>query len=210
MSCRSDNPLAQFHPLAWHHEFWPDEYLCPKQRDTIMAVEESRETYVKAANKMGKDWVAARIVLINFLRAIKCGVTCRIVTTSVAEHHLNVLWGEITRAIETCRVPLLKKKGGPLVVNHMRITRASDTDDGCKDPLNYLVGRVSKEGEGLAGHHAEYTLAVGDEASGLKNKAYEMFQGWASYQLYFGNPNSVPRSHFWRAGLEAGDLLATR
>ncbi len=206
----SDNPLALIHPIAFHQCFWPHEYVYPKQVDMVMAVEESKETYVKAGNQLGKDWISARIVLINFLRAIKCGVTCRIVTTSVAEHHLNVLWGEISLAIESCRFPLLKKKGGPLVVNHMRITRATDTDDGMKDPANYLVGRVSKEGEGLAGHHAEYTLMVGDEASGLKNKAYEMAQGWAKYQLWFGNPSNVPRTHFWRRGLESGDLLATR
>jgi len=75
-----------------------------------------------------------------------------------------------------------------------------------KNPLNYLVGRVSQKGEGLAGHHAEFTMFVGDEASGLDNEAYQAAQGWAKYMLIIGNPNPT-RNFFYRA-VTAGDLLA--
>ncbi len=150
--------------------------------------------------------MAGWICLANFLRAIKCGVSCRIVTTSVAEHHLKVLWAEIARFIRECRVPLLAKDGGPLVINHLEIRRKDEM--AMKNPGSYLVGRVSKAGEGLAGHHAEYTLGVADEASGCSPVAYEMFQGWAKRMLVFGNPNPTPPTHFFRKGCEAGDMLA--
>lgn len=128
--------------------------------------------------------------------------TCRIVTTSVAEHHLKVLWGEIGRFVTTSAIPLLADKGGPLVMNYQEIRWAWERD--AKNPLNYLVGRVSEKGEGLAGHHAAYTLLAGDEASGLSDTCYEMGQGWAKRFLLFGNPNNT--NNFFRRGIEAGNL----
>ncbi len=115
-----------------------------------------------------------------------------------------MLWGEIGRFINECSIPLLAKDGGPLAVNHMEVRRADEMHT--KNPLSYLVGRVSKKGEGLAGHHAEVTLGVGDEASGLDNMCREMFQGWAKRILWIGNPN--PCNSFFRELVEAGDLLA--
>ena len=156
------------------------------------------------------------IALCFFLRAMKLGMTCRVVTTSVAEHHLKVLWGEIGRFLVDCKVPLLVRDSGPLVVNHMEVRRASEVD--AKNPLNYLVGRVSEKGEGLAGHHADWTLGIGDEASGIDDKVYEMFQGWASgtpgrrgrglkRMLFIGNPN--PTDNFFKKACKAGDLVVS-
>ena len=144
-------------------------------------------------------------MLSLFLRCIKTGQSCRIVTTSVAEHHLKVLWGEVGRFIQTCAMPLVGGTG-PLAVNHMEVRRRGEVS--AKNPLNYLVGRVSEHGEGLAGHHADVTLFVADEASGVANTSYEMAQGWAKRMLIFGNPNPCSREHFFRKGVEAGDLLA--
>lgn len=149
--------------------------------------------------------MAGFICLTLFLRCIKIGASCRIVTTSVAEHHLKVLWAEIARFLLASSTPLLEKEGGPLVINHLEIRRASEMR--AKNPGSYLVGRVSEKGEGLAGHHADVTLAVGDEASGIADTSYDMFQGWAKRSLYFGNPN--PTANFFKKGIKAGDLLAS-
>jgi hypothetical protein len=122
-----------------------------------------------AGNQLGKDFVAAFIAVVAFLICLGRKITCRIVTTSVAEHHLKVLWGEISRFITTSRRPLvydsLKNPFGILLVNYQEVRRTEER--AAKNPLNYLVGRVSQKGEGLAGHHAEFTMFVGDEASGL-------------------------------------------
>lgn len=190
-------------PFKLAKEFWPNVVFYDKQREIIRSVEDSVETYVPAGNKLGKDFVTGFIVLSTFLRCIKSGQTCRIVTTSVAEHHLKVLWGEIGRFLTSSKHPLLFRKGGPLTVNHMEIRRASETL--AKNPINYMVGRVSERGEGLAGHHADVTLGVADEASGVAKTSYAMFQGWAKRMLFIGNPNC---DGFFKDGCRAGDLVA--
>jgi hypothetical protein len=105
----------------------------------------------------------------------------------------------------TSKHPLLMRKGGPLAMNHMEIRRADEFL--AKNPINYLVGRVSERGEGLAGHHADVTLFVADEASGVSDVAYEMAQGWAKRMLIIGNPNVC--DNFFKKGVTEGDLLAT-
>jgi hypothetical protein len=192
-------------PLALAELLWPEVRFYREQRDIIRSVEENDETYVVAGNQLGKDFVTGFICVTKFLRCLALGRTCRIVTTSVAEHHLTVLWGEIGRFVTTAKYPLLAKHGGPLVMNYMELRRANEAS--AKNPLNYCVGRVSAKGEGLAGHHAEETLFIADEASGIDDLCYSMAQGWAKRMLFIGNPNEC--QNFFRKGVKAGDLLAT-
>lgn len=195
--------IKRINPFAMIAKLWPKDVVYAKQREIVQSVEDDDETYVTAGNKLGKDWIAAKICVVNFLRCLKLKIRCRIVTHSVAEHHLKVLWAEIANCIRSCSVPLLERDGGPLVINHMDVRRADERD--AKNPDSYLVGRVSDKGEGLAGHHAEYTLFVGDESSGLEDVAYEMSQGWAHRKLLFGNPNQC--TNFWRRGIKGGDVV---
>jgi len=125
----------------------------------------------------------------------------RVITTSVKDEHLDVLWAEIARWVTTCRLPLLEDH---IVMVHHEIRLKSEQAE--KNPLSYLKGQVSSKGEGLAGHHAAYTLGIGDEASGLADECYKQFQGWAKRMLMFGNPN--PTANFFRRNYELGDLLA--
>ena len=142
------------------------------------------------------------------------GKTCRIVTTSVADHHLNVLWGEIGRFLSLAETPIIdgkpvhlryhpvKSPDGALIVNHHEIRRHNEMDS--KNPLSYLKGQVSAKGEGLAGHHSETSLFVADEASGLDDLCYEMAQGWMKRALIFGNPN--PCQNFFRKMVDGGNI----
>lgn len=189
--------------LALKELLWPHVKFYPKQLEVIDSVFRDRETYVPAGNKLGKDFTAGFICPIAFMLCKYAGISCRIVTTSVAEKHLNVLWGEIGRFIGTASQPLLSQHGGPLVVNAFEIRRIEEMEQ--KKPYNYVAGLVYDDPEKLAGHHADWTLFVGDEASGLDNKAYEMAQGWAKHMLFIGNPN--PTQNFFRKGILAGDLL---
>jgi hypothetical protein len=192
-----------------HQSLWPDVRFYDKQLEVIESSFTCPETYVVAGNQLGKDFVAAFVVLAAFLMCLGFKITCRIVTTSVAEHHLRVLWGEISRFIVTARRPLLYEgvhnPGGVLVLNYQELRRTEER--AAKNPLNYLVGRVSQKGEGLAGHHAAFTMFVGDEASGLDNEAYKAAQGWAKHMLIFGNPN--PCRNFFYDAVKGGDILAT-
>ena len=147
--------------------------------------------------------MAAFIVIWWFISAMKMGKTCRIVTTSVKEEHLNVLWGEIGRFLSTSTVKLMHREGGPLVVNHQEIRRFDEMES--KNPLNYVRGQVSAHGEGLAGHHSEASLFVCDEFSGVEDTSYEMAQGWMKRCLIFGNPHP-PRNQYFQKMVEEGDI----
>ncbi len=197
------NPIPHIDDLlAIKAVLWPDVRFYDRQIEVIESHCDNVETDVPAGNKLGKDFVTGFIVLADFLWCLYNEVTCRIVTTSVAEHHLKVLWGEVGRFVITSSQPLLAREGGPLVMNYQEIRRSTEAE--AKNPLNYLVGRVSAKGEGMSGHHAEFTLMVGDEASGLDDDVYLMGQGWAKRFLFIGNPNNC--ENFWRKGIEAGDL----
>ena len=189
-------------PFALQAYCWPEVRFYNKQREIIRSVEDNVETIVVAGNKLGKDYVAGFIVLETFLRHPEC----RIITTSVRDDHLRVLWGEINRYVQTSRVPLDSKLGGPLLVNHHDLRRLR-IKDGSVDPISYVRGIVSQKGEGMAGHHAAWTLFVGDEASGLDDEAYVQAKGWAKRVLLFGNPNPA-QNVFFRA-VQGGDILAT-
>jgi hypothetical protein len=190
--------------LGW---LWPNAKMYREQWKVVYSVERNDQTFVVAGNKLGKDFVAGFICIRTFLIHREV----RVVTTSVKDDHLRVLWGEIGRFIQTSRIPLTYDRGGPLVVNHREINKLApgvkklrNKDGLCK--ISYLKGMVSEKGEGLAGHHAAYTLAVGDEASGLDDIAYTQMDTWAKRMLMFGNP--LPCSSFFYREVKAGDLPA--
>lgn len=191
--------------VAVQATYWPQVSFYGKQLDVIESTVESTETYVTAGNKLGKDYVTGFIALGCFIVCQQKDISCRIVTTSVAEKHLDILWGEIGRFITTAQFPLLDFYGGKLTLNSMEIRRREEAL--AKKPYNYLKGIVFETAEKLAGHHADFTLGIGDEASGLGDGVYEMFQGWAKHMLFIGNPNST--QNFFKKGVKGGDLLAT-
>lgn len=132
--------------------------------------------------------------------------TTRVVTTSVKDDHLRVLWGEIGRFVQSSAIPLTRDKGGPLIVNHRDIRKVTDKRAGTLCDISYLRGMVSERGEGMAGHHAEYTMGVIDEASGVDDTVYTQMETWARVILVFGNPNFC--SNFFKENVKAGDLVA--
>lgn len=182
-------------PLALHKLFWPDTYFYDKQIEVIESVARNSVTVVVAANKVGKDFVAAWIALTYFLWPTlygECGQTARVICTSVRSDHLRVLWGELLKHIERCIIPLA---GGLLRINKFEIRKIGL--DGKLCAQSYIRLTTSKHGEGLSGHHADATLFVADEASGVADVAWDASRGWAKRSLIFGNP--VPtRNFFWR------------
>ena len=196
----------QKYPVRFVNHLWPDIILYKEQRMIMESVRDTVETYVPAANMMGKDFISGLIALWGFL----VHPVARVITTSVKDDHLDVVWGEIGRFIQTCRVPLSARKGGHLILNHHDVTkvyRDKNAPDGWrKDTISYLKGMVSAKGEGLAGHHAPYTLLIGDEASGLDDQVHVQGQGWARRFLYIGNCNDC--ANFFYHAIKEGDILA--
>jgi hypothetical protein len=211
-------------PLEFQKFFWPQVYFYAKQQEIIYSVRDNAETYVVAGNKLGKDFVAAFIALsfflaptlyfpVEYVRQVErlghgadWTVTHkrRIITTSVAEKHLNVLWSEISQFVASCRIPLVDTEGGDIVVNKQTIRWAVEGGKEVKNANSYLIGQVSEKGEKMAGHHAPYTLLIVDEASGSDDEVHKQGQGWAKRMLIFGNPN--PCGNYFFRNVQAGDL----
>lgn len=186
-------------PVALQRLLWPSVYHYDKQREILDSVVNNFQTYVCAGHELGKDYIAGYVALWFFLTHHPC----RIVTTSVKDDHLRVLWGEIGRYIATSKYPLLAKEGGPLIVHHREIRKVVHKR---VDSISYLIGMVSEKGEGMAGHHAPHTLLIVDEASGVEDVVMEEARiAWAKRILVVGNP--YPTSNFFYKGVEQGDLL---
>lgn len=200
-------------PIKFLAFMWPDVVFYRQQRLILESVDRDDETVVVAGNMLGKDWVAGAAAISYFLRK----KVVRVVSTSVKDDHLRVLWGEIGRFIQTSRWPLTVDKGGPIVWNHRdlrKVIKPSESKHGkgmadlnervCH--ISYCRGMVSERGEGLAGHHAAHTLAIIDEASGVDDHCYTQMATWAKRMLIFGNPN--PSNGFFYKAVEGGDILA--
>ena len=201
-------------PVEFCKTVWPQVNLYKQQREILCSVRDNNETIVVAGNMLGKDFVAGLAVLWFFLTRHPC----RIVTTSVKDPHLNVLWGEIGRFIQESKYPLVHKKGGSLIVNHHRLKKVFN---GQICPLSEVTGQVAKEGESMQGEHIAQTgdgiprtLFVVDEASGVPEIYYTMATTWANRILVIGNP--WPCDNFFRYSVDGrpgtkdkgGDLKA--
>lgn len=187
-------------PLKMQHALWPEVAFYDKQVEIIHSVRDNFETFVPAGNMLGKDFVSGFIALWFFI----CHDVCRAITTSVKDDHLRVLWGEIGGFLRTSRVPLIREQGGPLIFNHRDIKKHVGSERAKE--ISYLRGMVSSKGEGMAGHHAPYTLLIIDEASGVDDEVYTQGDTWAKKKLIIGNPN--PCVNFFYRGVKEGDLLA--
>src|SRR5690606_6374611 len=97
-------------PIGWARKMWPHVTFYDKQKENIYSVIQNVETVVPAGNELGKDFVAGFIALYYFI--FRDPVT--VVTTSVADDHLRVLWGEIEDFIRSAAFPIDYKDGGGL------------------------------------------------------------------------------------------------
>lgn len=202
-------PVWYHEPMKMKEALWPHVNFYDKQREIIQSVQDNDETYVPAGNQLGKDFVAGFVILWFFITRYKIDKSrnwVRVITTSVKDEHLDVLWGEIGRYVAGSRFPLSHKQGGPLIVNTHEIRHIAELELTGGNAGNYIKGQVSKQGEGLQGHHAHETLFVADEASGVSDVAYDMASTWAKKMLIIGNP--LPCNNFFYKAVKAGDLAA--
>jgi hypothetical protein len=186
-------------PFVFRDLCWPDAVMSREQEAIVRSVQHNDETYVPAGNMTGKDWIAGFLALWYFW----AHHPVRMITTSVKDEHLDVLWGEIDRFLQSSTFPLLKERGGALVYKHRDIRKVIDNE---LDKHSYLKGEVAKVGEARAGHHAPHTLLIGDEASGLEDAVYAQGATWAKRMLFIGNPHEC--QNFFRRGIKAGDVKA--
>jgi hypothetical protein len=199
-------------PVQFLRLLWPDMRLYDRQEEIVYSVKYDSNTVVPAGNMLGKDFIAGRIAVAATVAPgvmlwpedqFPYSTEVRIITTSVKDDHLRVLWGEIGRAIQECAIPLRKEDGGPLVANHRDIRKWRK---GKEDKISYLRGMVSERGEGMAGHHAASTLLIIDEASGVDNHVFDQGDTWAKRKLIIGNCNPCPPTQFFHKLSKGGDV----
>ena len=134
-----------------------------KQLEIAQSVVKNKRTTVRAANSVGKTYLAARLVLW-FLYSFQPAIVVSIAPTF--RQLRNVLWREIATAYTGALVPL----GGKL--NQTELSLNTNT---------YAIGLAFREGEGgteaLQGFHSENILFVVDEASGVLPKVFEAIEG---------------------------------
>lgn len=188
-------------PFKFIQTHWSNAILTPEQIRIVDSVWRNHETVVPAGNMLGKDYISSIIVLTFFLAHFS--ESCRVVTTSVKDDHLDVLWGEIDARIRESRYEMLSTRGGPLIYNHHEIRKVVG---GTVDKLSYIKGQVSKKGEGMSGHHAKHTLLVVDEASGVDQVVYDMGTAWAGRILVIGN--TWPCENFFRHAVEGNPSVS--
>lgn len=202
-SLNPNSPYARMiDPVRFVRLCWPDIYLTDYQREIMWSVQDNDDTIVTAGNELGKDFVAALIVLWFFVAAPE---DVRILTTSADGEQLEgVLWGEMRRFIQSSKVKL------PILVNHLHLRKIVN---GQVSGRSYVRGRVAEKGEGMLGHHAPYTLFVADEASGVEDINWDGTDTWAKRRLAIGNPwecsNFFKHSIKGKPGTEdrGGDIL---
>lgn len=203
------------HPLELLEECWPHVRFYDKQLEIIRSAFTDDETWVCAGNKLGKDFVAGFVVLAFFLTRRPCRVVC----TSVKDDHLDVLWGEIGTFVETSRVPLDHREGGPLIVNQRLIRRVGDDGKECKKSYVKAVVASPDKVHGMQGHHLprgpDYrpmTMFLTDESSGVPSDYYVMAQSWQHCLFGFGNPWTCDNEFRWAfkgnpaTGEKGGDI----
>lgn len=181
--------LCQADPLKFKELCWPDVRFYRKQREIIYSFRDNDETIVPAGNKLGKDFVAAFLVVWFFMTRHPC----RILTTSAKDQHLSVLWGEIMHFINSSRVPINARKGGPLLCTHHKLRKYVG---GSLCDLSKCEGIVTgpDNSESLLGHHIANvgdgiprTAMFVDEASSSSDVVDTNTKTWRNRFFGFGN-----------------------
>jgi len=194
-------------PLKFTLLCWPKIKLYDKQAEVLYSVRDNLETYVHAANEVGKDFIAA-IVAIWFFASRS---PARVITSSSGETQLEqILWSEIKQRIATSEYVF------PWKVDHLRIRRFKNGKNGAGyrngddpfDPLSYIIGHVTKTVENFQGHHLPQdkarVLYIGDEASGIDDPFYDAADSWAHRKLIIGNPLNA--MNFFYRHCKGGDM----
>ncbi len=184
-------------PLKFVSLCWPDMQLYDKQRDILVSLVENKETYVHAANELGKSRIAA-IAAIWFFASRQ---PARVVSSSTTQAQLDsILWTEIRSLISKSRVKF------PFEITALRV-RKLDAGRNVL-PLDYLVGHVTTNIESFQGHHLPNdkprVLCVLDEASGIPDEFNDAADSWAHRKLVIGNPLST--TNFFYRLCKAGDV----
>ena len=186
-------------PLRFIALCWPKMCLFDKQQEVLLSVRDNHETFVHAANQMGKTRIAAIIAIWFFASR----TPARVVISSSNETQLeSVLWSEIRQLISSSAWPL------PFVVTHLSIKKRIRVGSTETESADYVLGHVTKTVESFQGHHLPSdkprVLVIFDEASAIGDEYFEASESWAHRKLVVGNPLST--TNFFYRCCKGGDV----
>ena len=186
-------------PMQFIALCWPEMRLYDKQQEVLLSVRDNLETFVHAANQMGKTRIAAIAAIWFFLSR----TPARVVISSSNETQLeSVLWSEICQLIQSAAWPL------PLLVTHLSIKKLCNPNGSDTECTDYILGHVTKTVESFQGHHLPSdkprVLVIFDEASAIPDEFFEAAESWAHRKLVVGNPLSV--TNFFYRCCKGGDV----
>jgi phage terminase large subunit len=184
---------AEFDRLLEYYLKHPEEFATDVfgivpwhvQTEIIKSVFNYKLTAVKTCNAIGKSFIAA-VIVVTFLMLFPGS---KVVTTAPTWRQVtDVLWSEIATLVKRSKYKLTDSE----------VTQAGlniDTDW-------FAVGLSTKRPENFFGYHADYVLAVVDEAGGVEEP---IFKGVAAITpnknarvLLIGNPTN-PGGTFYDA-----------
>ena len=136
-------------PVGVNRLLWPNELAWERQDDILRAVWENKYVCVKAANGVGKSFLAARII-VDYLLAWP---NAKVISTAQtwAQVH-DVLWDELRRQHALSRFPL----GGKLTECRWEISSGW-----------WAVGISTSEAGAFLGRHEDHIMVIMDEACGV-------------------------------------------
>lgn len=172
--------------------------LYDKQREVLLSVCDNIETFVHAANELGKTRIAA-IVAIWFFAS---RTPARVITSSSSESQLKaILWSEIANLISKSALRM------PFRCTTLSVEKLRSPDSQETEPLDYVIGHVTNAVENFQGHHLPNdkprVLAIFDEASGIPDEFFDAADSWAHRMLIIGNPLSTTNFFYFKC--KAGD-----
>lgn len=181
-------------PLWLFRQLWPNEKLWSMQEQVVLSVFNNRYTSVKAANGVGKSFIAGRIVPAFML----AWPGCEVVTTATTWDQVEkVLWKEIRDAHQRSAIPI----GGKLLDTELKLNNSGWI----------AYGLSTNKRESFLGHHSNPILVVEDEASGIDPMIDEgtrsIITSDGSRLLKIGNPID-PVGHFFDS-FKPGSLFNT-
>lgn len=164
--------------------FWIRNFLganpWPKQCEILDALKTHKHVAVRSCHGAGKSWLASRACLW-YLYAHQ---PVRVITTAPTDRQVRgILWKEAAIAFKNATVAL----AGRMLSQELHI-----------DADRFALGFTTTAGESGAskfqGWHAQYLLAVVDEASGVSPDIYKELEGILSSDdarlLEIGNPTN--------------------
>lgn len=177
-------------PVLWSREYLGIN-LWRAQREILYSLRDNRNTAVAAGHGVGKSFVAA-IAVAWWVDVHPIDKTF-VATTAPSSSQLGIIWDQLRKVYS-----LAEKRFNDGIVDH-KLPGYITGDHKWKTSEGTLIGearapRVETIDAAFQGRHADYLLAIGDEAVGLSQGHLEALgniaTGPANRQLLLANPTN--------------------